>query len=39
MKIFSTAGTEFIGKAFLKVAVKHRHTIYAISRKKKISYG
>ena len=37
MKIFLTAGTEFIEKAFLKVAVKHRHIIYyVISRKKNI---
>ena len=43
MKIFLTGGSGFIGKAFLKVAVKHGHIIYAVSRKKKIkkkiSYG
>ena len=34
MKIFLTGGTGFIGKAFLKLAVKYGHTIYAVSRKK-----
>ena len=43
MKIFLTGGTGFIGKAFLKLAVKYGHTIYAVSRKKqnkkKMLYG
>jgi nucleoside-diphosphate-sugar epimerase len=35
MKIFLTGGTGFIGKKFIKLAIKHGHKIFAISRKKK----
>lgn len=35
MNIFLTGGTGFVGKKFIKLAIKHGHKIFAISRKKK----
>jgi len=37
MNIFLTGGTGFVGKKFIKLAIKHGHKIFAISRKKKIN--
>jgi nucleoside-diphosphate-sugar epimerase len=37
MNIFLTGGTGFVGKKFIKLAIKHGHKIFAISRKKKKS--
>ena len=37
MNIFLTGGTGFIGKKFIKLAIKHGHKVFAISRKKKIN--
>ena len=37
MVIFLTGGTGFIGKRFIKLAIKNDHSIYAITRKKKNS--
>lgn len=37
MNIFLTGGTGFVGKRFIKLAIKHGHKIFAISRKKKIN--
>ena len=34
MNIFLTGGTGFVGKRFVKLAIKHGHKIFAISRKK-----
>ena len=33
MKIFLTGGSGFIGKVFIKEALKRKHFIYAITRK------
>jgi len=35
MNIFLTGGTGFVGKKFIKLAIKHGHRIFAISRKNK----
>jgi nucleoside-diphosphate-sugar epimerase len=37
MNIFLTGGTGFVGKKFIKLAIKNGHKIFAISRKKKIN--
>jgi nucleoside-diphosphate-sugar epimerase len=37
MNIFLTGGTGFVGKKFIKLAIKQGHKIFAISRKKKIN--
>lgn len=34
MKIFLTGGSGFVGKQFIKEALKQRHIIYAVSRRK-----
>ena len=34
MKIFLTGGTGYIGGNFINHALKQKHTIYAVSRKK-----
>ena len=36
IKLFVTGGTGFIGRAFIKEAIKKNYFVYAVTRKKKI---
>ena len=35
IKLFVTGGTGFVGRAFIKEAIKKNYFVYAITRKKK----